>query len=80
MSMALIAEFERSTADGSTRSRTRVSCAYRTVEVDGIKAVQLITFGSSERKLAGKASQVIEIDREHASQLVEILRESFPGI
>lgn len=39
-----------------------------------------MTFGSSDPKLAGKASQVIELDRQHASQLVDILREAFPGI
>lgn len=78
--MALIAEFDKSSSEGHTRSRTRVSCAYRTVEIDGVKAVQLVTFGSPERKLAGKASQSIELDRQHASQLIEILREAFPGI
>ncbi|WP_264158431.1 hypothetical protein [Janibacter indicus] len=42
--------------------------------------MQLETYGSAERKLTGKASQSIELDREAAAALVKILREAFPGL
>ncbi|WP_435198113.1 hypothetical protein [Janibacter sp. GS2] len=78
--MALIEDFEESQADGPPRSRTRVTCGYRTVEIDGIRAVQLSTYGSSERKIPGKTSQTIEIDRAHAAELIDILKSAFPGM
>ena len=47
---------------------------------DGAIAVQLETYGSDDRKLLGKASQTIEIDRARAAELIQVLREAFPGL
>lgn len=47
---------------------------------DGTRAVQLETYGSDERKMQGKTSQTIEIDRDRAADLIRILREAFPGL
>lgn len=78
--MALISEFEESPADGPTRSRTKVTCGFRTVEVEGERVVQLSTYGSAQRKIPGKTSQSIEVDRQGAEELIRILREAFPGL
>lgn len=79
--MAQITSFDRVTSDSAGKSRTSVACGYRTIDLsDGTKAVQLVTYGSEERKLTGKASQSIELDREHASALIAILQEAFPGL
>lgn len=80
--MVLITDFEKTPSDGGTsRSRTQSSCGYRQVQLaSGTRVVQLETYGSAERKLTGKASQSIELDREAAAALVKILREAFPGL
>lgn len=78
--MARITSFDKVLSE-SGRSRTTVSCGHRTIDLsDGTRAVQLVTYGSAERKLTGKASQSIELDREHAAELITILREAFPGL
>lgn len=80
--MVLITDFTKTPSNGgTTRSRTQSSCGYRQVELaDGTSVVQLETYGSTERKLTGKASQSIEIDRERAAALIDILHKAFPGI
>lgn len=43
----------------------------------GKKYVRLQTFGSNNRKVKGKQSQVIHLDENTAKQLVEYLKNSF---
>lgn len=79
--MAVINEFHQVPSNGPARSRTQVSCGHRTLDLlDGTRAVQLVTYGSEERKLTGKASQTIELDRRRAAELIDILRRAFPGL
>ena len=42
---------------------------------DDNKYIVLSTFGSSSRKDAGKASQIIHLDKETASELITILQD-----
>lgn len=79
--MVRISDFEPKTPGGTSRSTSSSSCGYRRVHMaDGSPAVQLETYGSDERKMLGKASQTIEIDRARAAELIDILRETFPGL
>ena len=80
--MVLITDFEKTPSTGGvTRSRTQSSCGYRQTELaDGTTVVQLETYGSAERKLTGKASQSIELDRRAAAEVIAILREAYPGL
>ncbi|MGO1567865.1 MAG: hypothetical protein ACTHXC_07530 [Brachybacterium sp.] len=40
----------------------------------------IATYGSAERQSKPKPSQVIQLDRERAAELLEIIDEAFPGI
>ncbi len=42
--------------------------------------MQLDTYGSEARKLHGKVSQSLQVDRARAVQLVEVLMLAFPGL
>ncbi|WP_277455145.1 hypothetical protein [Janibacter sp. DB-40] len=78
--MVHVRDFEAKTSGEASRTTTTSSCGYRTVDMpDGTLAVQLETYGSDERKLLGKASQTIELDRDRAAELIHILREATPG-
>lgn len=52
-------------------------CTYSVDVVDKVKYVQFDTYGSSARKLKDKVSQVLQLDREAASEMVRILIEEF---
>jgi len=45
--------------------------------VDGRVLMQVSTFGRPEREIPGKVSQTIQIDREAASQLYEMMKTEF---
>lgn len=77
--MARIREFEQLPATKGRR-QSDVSCGWRIVEVDGEKLLQLDTYGSSQRKLVGKTSQAIQIDRDGAETLLKLLYTAFPDL
>lgn len=55
----------------------KVHGAYSVFELKGEKYFQLDTFGRSDRELPGKLSQTIQLDKEAAQFLVDLLRENF---
>lgn len=77
--MAFISKFAPSSSERHTR-HSECDCGWRVTERDGVQVVQLDTYGSTERKIAGKVSQSLQLDRSGAKDLVEILRSAFPGI
>ncbi len=42
--------------------------------------LQLDTYGSSERRIPGKTSQSLQLDRRSAKKLKRLLEQTFPGI
>ena len=46
----------------------------------GVRLLHFTTFGSDERQSAPKSSQSIQFDEEMAQQMVNVLRQAFPGI
>jgi hypothetical protein len=61
--------------------RTEVDCLYTTVHTDaGTKLLRLATLGSDQRKLHPKPSQIVEVDRAMAEELVRLMVETFPGM
>lgn len=44
---------------------------------DGERYFQVDTFGSEDRKIPNKVSQSLQIDRETAIELIEILKREF---
>lgn len=77
--MARITEFEEINHD-SHRIHGPVVCGHKEFVVDGMKILQLDTYGSHERKFAGKVSQSIQIDEQAAANLLKLLERSFPGL
>lgn len=60
---------------------SEVDCFYQVIDepLHG-RLVHLSTFGSDNRASAPKSSQSIQIDREIAGQLMDVLRKAFPGV
>jgi hypothetical protein len=73
--MALVTSLEPSNKERPTR------CLYSIVEAEsGTRYVQLDTFGSEERQFTDKVSQSIQFDRQAASQLLALFRQTFPDL
>lgn len=78
--MALISELELSTKDRQSIHR-RTRCQYTIVKgSQGERYLQLDTYGSENREIPDKVSQSIQFDRHAATQLIEILHETFPDL
>ena len=60
---------------------TEVDCCYSVVHAPGGQTLlHLSTFGSDYRQSKPKSSQSIQVDREIAAQLIELMRTTFPGL
>jgi hypothetical protein len=77
--MAYITEFFESKSGGSSQHST-CSCGWRVSERDGARVLQLETYGSDSRKIEGKVSQSIQLDKKQAGELMKLIRRTFPGI
>lgn len=55
----------------------KVYTTYTAFEHDGIKYVQFDTYGRVGREMPEKISQSIQLDRETAKYLMELLKEEF---
>lgn len=78
--MAYITEFNESKSPTSNRPHSTCSCGWKIGERDGTKVLQLDTYGSPERKDQGTVSQSLQLDRDRAAELLQILRSTFPGL
>lgn len=74
--MAKIKALIKGNGNVSTRF-SEVECVYNVGYVEEKKYVVLSTYGSSNRKKEGAASQVIHIEKESAKQLIEIFKQEF---
>ena len=57
-----------------------VDCLASTFAFDGERYLQLETFGTNHRKISGKVSQSIQLDRESGRQLKLLLEQTFPDL
>lgn len=75
--MALIKNLkQRSLQRHATHSS--VEASYSVIEISsGKPLLQIDTFGSAGRKLKGKTSQSIQVDKKCAEQLIRILTKTF---
>ena len=77
--MAYITEFFESKSGGSSHHST-CSCGWKIAERDGLKVLQLDTYGSDMRKDQGTVSQSIQVDENQAKELMSLIRHTFPGL
>lgn len=59
---------------------TKVDCEHRVVRHGDTVLLHLSTMGSDQRRSGPKSSQSLQLDEEHASELIRIIRRAFPGI
>ncbi len=72
-----LTECEAEYNDFYGKTQREIQRLYNDFYIDGKKYVRIQTFGSDERQVKGKQSQVIHIDRNTAKQLVELLKNFF---
>lgn len=73
----------RSIAAGTQKVQahpTEVDCYYSIIDEGGTRLLHLSTFGSDYRQSKPKSSQSIQLDRDMAVQLIEVLLKTFPDI
>ena len=76
--MALITKDNMKKLDKDRNSvHSKVRATYTTFTSDGKKYFQIDTYGSENRQLKDKISQSIQLDRDMAIELVELLQREF---
>ena len=75
--MALISRFEARPL-APPHLHQPVLCGYNAVTVEGTPILQLETYGSDDRAMPGKVSQVIQLDEAGARELKAIIERAFP--
>lgn len=80
VALALISEFIELASGEGKRHPTTVQCGWRILSTDSGPLLVLESYGSSTRKLPGKTSQSLQLDRQGASELKKVLERAFPGI
>ncbi|MEU3169399.1 hypothetical protein [Streptosporangium sp. NPDC006930] len=77
--MAKIKEFFRVTKTASPHP-TEVECGYQVILTQNGALLQLSTYGSDGRQSEKKVSQTLQLDRERAAELLQIITEAFPDL
>lgn len=54
-----------------------VEATYSVLELDGERFFQIDTYGSPDRKIPGKRSQSIRLDKDAAKKLISLLQQEF---
>ncbi|MHA6259121.1 hypothetical protein ACXYMX_04300 [Sporosarcina sp. CAU 1771] len=73
--MALINKMERQTRN--SRVHEVVEATYNILNVKGEKYIEVTTYGSKNREFKGKASQIMQFDREAINQLKKIIEKEY---
>lgn len=74
--MALIRSFQRKHMDRNSL-HDEIEATYTTFERDGRVFIQIDSYGRDTREIPGKKSQTIQLDREGAVALFNILKREF---
>ena len=75
--MARISSFVPRPKADRVSAHKAIEAKYSVFECDGLKLIQIDTFGSDEREIPGKVSQTIQLDASSASALYGILKREF---
>jgi len=74
--MALIRRFERKAMERNAL-HDEIEATYSVFEHDDRVLLQIDSYGRAEREMPGKKSQTIQLDREGAVALFEIIKREF---
>ncbi|WP_406311733.1 hypothetical protein OHA77_23875 [Streptosporangium sp. NBC_01639] len=77
--MAMVREFFRATINTGQHS-TEVDCGYQLIITKDGNLLQLNTYGSDNRQSKKKTSQTLQLDQEHAAELLKIITDAFPEL
>lgn len=77
--MAVVGELFEDKAN-ARRHPTVVECGWQIVRDGDETLLQLSTYGSDQRAAGKKVSQTLQFDQERLRALIEIARQSFPGL
>jgi hypothetical protein len=77
--MALIRDFTPLNGQGSVH-RSETDAGWAKVMNGDETLLYIATYGSADRKSEPKPSQVIQLNRARATELVKIIEKVFPGI
>ncbi|GIH73108.1 hypothetical protein [Sphaerimonospora thailandensis] len=77
--MAKIKEFFKDTKTSGPHP-TEVECGYQVIRGREGVLLQLSTYGSDSRQSEKKTSQTLQLDREHAAELLRIIIHAFPDL
>ena len=78
--MALISSFE-AVQKARPRAHMPVKCGYCSFIGPGDQRLLLLeTYGSEDREFPDKVSQSIQLDKDGAKALMEIIRQEFPTL
>lgn len=73
--LALIKKIDHLTRN--SRVHEEVEATYNILYKDGEKYLEVTTYGSKDREMKGKASQIIQLNKEAIKQLKEIIDKEF---
>ena len=74
--MALISEIKHKPVQRHTKHQ-EIEATYEVVHCEGETFLQITTYGSPSREFPGKASQVIQFDKQSIEQLKQIFENNF---
>lgn len=77
--MALVSSLERIRKDRQTVHKP-TRCLSSVFEEAGKRYLQLDTYGSDDREHPEKVSQSLQFDEQAASQLLKLIRDTFPHL
>lgn len=77
--MARVREFFPTTSAAKPHP-TEVECGFQSVLSSTGTLLQLSTFGSDSRQSEKKVSQTLQLDKEQAARLLQIIKDTFPGL
>jgi hypothetical protein len=77
--MAIVTGFHRVAKDRIGRAK-QTQCGFAPIELDGTEYLLIESYGASDRKIPGKISQSLHLDRDRAMELKALLEQRFPGI
>ena len=73
--LALINKIDHFTRN--SREHEEVEATYNILYKDGEKYIEVTTYGSKDREMKGKASQIIQFNKEAIKKLKEIIEKEF---